>query len=75
MSFPNPSISAEAARKAIVGDAPPSTAERQALDDEELRELDHAAYAKLSPPEAGVPQTAPVKTSVWRRFFARFARR
>ena len=37
MGFPNPSIAGEAARKAIAGDAPPSHANRQALDDEELR--------------------------------------
>lgn len=75
MSFPNPSISAEAARKAIVGDAPPSGAERQALDDEELRELEHATYAKIAPEAAPPPRTVPVRLSIWQRFRSRFIRR
>jgi hypothetical protein len=75
MGFPNPSIAGEAARKAIAGDAPPSHANRQALDDEELRELETATYAKLAPQAAAVPQTAPAKASIWRRFLDRLPRR
>ncbi len=75
MGFPNPSIAGEAARKAIAGDAPPSQANRQALDDEELRELETATYAKLAPPAAAVPQTAPANASIWRRFLDRLTRR
>ncbi len=75
MGFPNPSIAGEAARKAIAGDAPPSHAERQALDDEELRELENATYAKLAPQAAAVSRTAPAKSSIWRRFLDRFTRR
>jgi hypothetical protein len=75
MGFPNPSISAEAARKAIAGDAPPSNADRQALDDEELRELETVTYAKVAPQAAAaVPQTALPSTSIWRRFLDRFTR-
>jgi hypothetical protein len=75
MGFPNPSIAGEAARKAIAGDAPPSHQARQALDDEELRELESATYAKLAPQAATIPQAASAKPSIWRRFLDRFTRR
>lgn len=68
-------ITAEATRKAIVGDAPPSHAKRQALDDEELRELETANYAKFAPQTAAIPEPAQAKTSIWRRFLDRFTRR